>query len=88
MQSARKRRSSVRAASGRPANDEPFFGEVTIESERPKNGLAAHTIEAGDINQAKLTAAGNSPLGKSAFEPFFADDDHSSHGQHLVEKVL
>ena len=61
---------------------------MTIEGEGAGNVLAAHAIEARDIDQAQLPAAGNSPLGKGALEPVFTDDNNGSHGQHLVVEVL
>lgn len=69
-------------------DDETFFGEMTAEGESAGNGMAAHAIEAGDINKAQLPPAGRSPLGESTLEAVFADDDDFGHGQHLVVKVF
>ena len=61
---------------------------MTIEGEGAGKGMAAHAVEAGEIDQAQLAATGHSPLGESTLEPVFADDDDFGHGQHLVVKVF
>lgn len=60
---------------------------MTIEGKGAGNGLAAHAIEAREIDQAQLPPAGCSPLGENTLEPVFPDDDDAGHGQHLVVKV-